>query len=326
MTAFRASVLAVLWAGAASGHAISMSSGFATVQGNRLEYILRMPQYEMSHIANPDRTLFDHIRFTSGGETALRLNSECHPDPASANVVCAANYQFRSRVERLDVESTLHEVTVPNHIHLLHAERNGKTDQAILDSTFPSASLAFRPPTLLELLAEQAGAGAVRAYSGAVQLLLLAALAAAARRRRELLILGAAFVSGECAGTAAILQANWQPTQRFAEAAVALALAYLALENLAFPESKGRWLLALVFGAFEGMYFARFITESGYRAEYVLGGAAGADALGLALAALLAWSASRIPSAGRFEVPARRVASAALMAGGLGWFLMRLRG
>ena len=40
-----------------------------------------------------------------------------------------------------------------------------------------------------------------------------------------------------------ILRADWQPSPRFAEAAAALALAYLALEILAFPQSRGRWLL-----------------------------------------------------------------------------------
>ncbi len=310
----------------AYGHAISMSSGFATVQGNRVEYILRMPQYEMAHIQNAERTLFQHIRFTSGGEAAKRLDGECHSDAATSNMVCAANYQFSAPVERLGVECSFHEITVPNHIHMLHAERNGKPDQAILDSSFPSASLAFRPPTAFEIFIEQAGSGARRAWSGTVQLLLLAALAIAARRRRELLVLGTAFAIGECAGTYGILQSNWQPTPRFAESAVALALAYLALENIAFPESKGRWVLALVFGAFEGMYFSLFVAESGFRTHYVLGGAVGADLTALGIAGLAAYGVSKLPVAVRNQRLLTRIASGILMVAGLGWFFVRLNG
>ncbi len=307
----------------AQGHAISMSSGFATVQGNRVEYILRMPQYEMVHVKDP-LTLFEHVRFTSAGEAGRRLDGECHPDTATANVVCAANYQFPAGVDRLGVESTLHEITVPNHIHMLHAERNGKPDQAILDSAFPSASLAFRPPTAFEILVDQAMAGAVRAWSGAVQVLLLVSLAVAARRRRELLALGLAFAVGECAGTYGILQSNWQPTPRFAESAVALALAYLALENIAFPESKGRWLLAIVFGAFEGMYFSLFVAESGFKTHYVLGGAVVADAVALAFAALAAFGLSKVEFVARHRQLLTRIASGLLLVTGLGWFFVRL--
>ena len=83
----------------------------------------------------------------------------------------------------------------------------------------------------------------------------------------------AAFLAGECAGTALLLRTLWQPPLRFAEAAVALAVAYLALEILSFPESGGRWMLAFVFGGFEAMLFALFVADSGYRAGWVLTGA-----------------------------------------------------
>jgi hypothetical protein len=300
-------------------HVISMSTGYATVAGNRVEYILRMPQYEMAHVKDP-HTLFDHIRFSSGFETGRRTDQECHDDPATSTYICAANYEFSRPVERLGVECTFYEVTVPNHIHMLHAERSGKSDQAILDSSFPSATLAFRPPTAFEIAVEQSGAGAERVWTNAVQLLLLIALAIASRSRRELAVVGVAFLLGECLGTVLISRSAWQPSPRFAEAAAALALAYLALEIIAFPKSGGRWLLALVFGGFEGMYFSLFLSESGYQAGYVLSGAAVAGALVLLIAALAGYL---IPS--RYRMRLSRIAASLLLVTGSIWFIIRLR-
>jgi len=298
-----------------------MSSGDATVAGNRIEYILRMPRYEMVGVEDPARALFDHIRFTSGFETARRLDGECHDDPASNNYLCAANYEFAKPVDRLGVDCTFYEVTVPNHIHMLRAERNGRSAQAILDSGFPSATLAFRPPTALETAAQQSGAGAMRVWTAAVQLLLLAALAMAARSSRELGALAAAYLAGECAGTVAILRTGWEPSLRFAEAAAALALAYLALEILVFPKSGGRWLIAAALGAFEGLYFSTFVSESGYGAFWVLAGAVAAGALVLLFAGVGLYAFVN----DRYRALLSRGAALALFLTGSVWFALRLR-
>ncbi|MDE3194774.1 MAG: hypothetical protein KGN84_00395, partial [Acidobacteriota bacterium] len=164
----------------ASAHVISMSTGWATVYGNRVEYILRMPKYEMPPGEDPAALLFGHIRFSSGFETGKLIGSECHDDPASSGYLCGASYVFSGPVEKLGVDCTFYEITVPNHIHMLHADRNGKSDQAILDSTFSDATLAFRPPTRAELIARQSGAGAFRVWTSWAILLLLVAVTLAA--------------------------------------------------------------------------------------------------------------------------------------------------
>ena len=303
-----------------------MSTGFATVTGNRVEYLVRMPEYEMTQVKDPEHALFRHLRFTSGFETGRIAGQECHHDPATSNFICAANYQFTQPVDRLGVECSFYEITVPNHIHMLHAERAGKSDRAILDSSFPSATLGFRPPTPAEQAAEQSVAGAMRVWTNSVQLLLLVALALAARTRPELLWIGLAFTAGECAGTAAILRSGWRPSFRFAEAAAALALTYLALEIIAFPRSTGRWLLALVFGGFSALYFAVFIADSGYLAPWVLAGAAFAGLSVLAAASLLGFGFSKLPWPASLRTALGKIPAAGLFLTGAVWFVPRLRG
>lgn len=310
----------------AEAHVISMSTGYATVNGTSVEYLLRMPEYEMAHVKDPEHALFRHIRFTSGFETGRITGQECHDDPASGNYICAANYTFSQPVERLGVECSFHEITVSNHIHMLHAERAGKTDQAILDAAFPTATLGFRPPTAAELAVEQSGAGAMRVWTNSIQLLLLAALALAARNRRELLWTGLAYLTGECVGTIAILRSGWQPSPRFAEAAAALALSYLALEIIAFPKSTGRWMLALLFGGFSAMYFSIFVSESGYQPGWVLAGTAFAAVCVLCAGALIGFAFSGLPLRDLHRNIAGKVAAAGLFVTGALWFFQRLAG
>jgi hypothetical protein len=296
-----------------------MSTGWATIDGSHVEYILRMPKYELPPANDPLDAIFSHIHFYSGFETGRLTGAECHDDPGTTNYLCAANYRFSAPVDRLRVDCTFYEATVPNHIHMLHAELAGKSDQAILDSAFSTATLAFRPPTAAELVAEQAGAGAFRVWTNRAQVLLLLAIALASRTRRELLALAAAFLCGQIAGTALILRTAWQPSPRFTEAAAALALAYLALEIIAFPQSRGRWLLALLFGSFEGMYFAVFLSDSGYRFGYVLSGAAIASLL------LIGVFGAFSPLLARYRALPLKAMAGALLATGSVWFVVRLR-
>jgi hypothetical protein len=297
-------------AGHLCAHMMSMSTGDATVSGNHVEYILRMPLYEIPHTEHPEKALFQHIRFASGGHAARTVNQECHADPAHDTYLCAAYYEFPEAVEHLDVDCTFYEVTVRNHVHLLRAEKNGKQDQAIFDYTFTHASILFRPPTAFETAVRQSGAGALRSVGGAIQILFLISLALAARSRRELAVLALMFVAGQIAG--ALM--HWRPPARFVESAAALTVAYLAVEILFLPEAGLRWLIAGCLGVFHGLYFALFIQDSGYRAAWVLGGAAVVEICVVAVAGVLL---ARVP---------RKIPAGVLLAVGLAWFFVRLRG
>jgi len=315
--------------GALSAHVISMSTGYAAIHGRELEYTFRIPDYEMAHVRDP-LSLFEHIHFSSDGEEGIRTGQECHPDPANSSYLCAADYRFSRVIERLDVECTFYQVTVPNHVHMLHAERAGKYDQAILDSSFPSATLAFRPPTAAEVAITQSGAGFMQVLESGAQLLLLFATAFAARGpdrapRAELIRFIAAFVAGQCASGVALHYASWQPQPRFAESAAALALAYLSLEMLMFPRSRGRWVMAGMLGIFSGMYFTFFINESGYSMTWVLAGAAVASTLVMAVVRVSLFGLNRIPLNALLRRWVPRVAASVMLCTGAIWFVLRLR-
>ncbi|MBV9508640.1 MAG: HupE/UreJ family protein [Acidobacteriia bacterium] len=305
----------------AAAHVMSMSSGDLTVDGTHAHYELRMPLYEVAHITNPDHSIFDNIHFASGLRQARPLTEQCRTDNASNTYVCAADYEFANPPDAIDVNCRFASITVPNHVHLLRAAMGGKRDQAVLDLSFPKATLRFRPPTPLETVVTETGAGFIRAWGGMVQILFLAALVLAGRSLKEMAALSGMFLAGQAVSVLVLSHSAWQPAARFAEAAAALTIAYLAMEILLLPQAGARWMIAAILGAFHGLYFDLLLRETNYNALYVLGGADLAELIAIAgIWALL----SQIKRVAHVLRPVQ-VSASALLAFGMVWFFLRLR-
>lgn len=301
-----------------AAHMVSLSTGELRIEGKLGRYELRMPLYEVAHVRAPEKTLMASVRFA---EASVR-ESSCAADEAAGAYLCRATYEFAEPVEEIEVESRLHAVTVPNHVHLLRAVKGDKSDQAVLDLSFPRATLRFEPPSAFEVAVRQTVAGMLRAAGGAAQLLFLLALVLAARSARELAALGAMFVLGEAVSCLAAPRLGFGPAARFIEAAAALTVAYLAAEILLLPAAGQRWLVAGVLGLFHGLYFEAFVRTSAYAPGYVLLGAAVAEAALLGLLGLAYWRLVRFQP----PAPLLRAAAGLLLATGLMWFGERLRG
>ena len=300
-------------------HMVSMSSGELKVQGDRAHYELRIPMYEVAHVREPEHTLLENVRFKGAGAWAKPINPSCGQQQDS--YVCTADYQFPAPVDVLEVECTLAKVTVPNHVHLLHAFRGDKSDQAVFDLSFTSAEIRFRPPTAFETYARESSAGFMRAAAGLAPLLFLAGLVLAARNRRELIALTASFLVAESLACVLAPRIPWPLSPRFVEAAAALTIAYLAFEIVLLPDSRYRWLVVGVLGLFHGTYFSMFLAQTGYRAPAFLSGVALAELLLIALFSLALTALARF-AAMRRAVP---IAASLLLVTGVVWFFIRLR-
>jgi hypothetical protein len=161
----------------------------------------------------------------------------------------------------------------------------------------------------------------MRAVVGPVQLLFLAALVLAARRQRELVLLATMFLAGEIAAAIAAHVYRWQPPVRFVEAAMALSIAYLAVEILFLPEAGGRAWVAAVLGGFHGLWMSLVLAASYFRPLYVLGGAAVGEIAVIVALGIGLWMLRR-----RWVVT-RLVQSSAglLLIFGISWFVLRMR-
>jgi hypothetical protein len=298
-----------------AAHMVSMSTGELRVSGATARYELRMPLYEVAHVRDPERTFFEHIHFRGSGGEARLVKHTCSEQEGA--YVCDGDYQFPSPPDAITIECTFASVTVPNHVHLLRAYRDHKSDQAVFDLSFTSAEVRFRPPTVLEMAVRETAAGFLRAVEGAAPLLFLAALVLAARSRRELAALAGALLGGELAAILLAPVLRVDLSARFIEAAAALTIAYLALEVVLLPQSRTRWMVVAVLGLFHGMYFAAFLIGSGYGPAWFFTGVAVAQILVVGGLGLASRPILRI----RRVVP---VAASVLLATGLGWFFLRL--
>jgi HupE / UreJ protein len=291
----------LLLAASARAHVVSLSTGDLRVDGPTAVYELRIPMYEVAHAPNP-ATIIDHIRFAG----AHRTKVDCRDD--NGTYVCVAHYEFAGRMDRLEVECTYFEVTVPNHVHVLQATQGANSDQAVFDQSTTHAELIFRPPSPAEAFARGAFQGIWRAVTSPAVLFLFA-LALASRSRREALILIAMYFAGEFLMRPVAPKIPWPLSPRFVEAAMALTVVYLAIEILALPEAGKRWIVVLALGLFHGLYFAAF------PASYLTG----AILMQLILIAALTWITIR------WSTPLiRRIAATALLAAGLSWFAARV--
>jgi hypothetical protein len=299
------------------GHVVSMSSAELKIEGARGHYELRIPLYEVTHVAHPETALLQHVRFSG----ARLLSSDCRAESGRDAYICDAEYDFGAPPDRVDAECTLASITVPNHVHMLRVAMGGKHDQAMFDLNFTRSTLRFRPPSPAEIAATEMAAGFARALGAPVQLLFLAALVLAARSRGELARLAGMFLIGQAAAVFLVPHSGWQPAPRFVEAAAALTIAYLAVEILMLPQAGARWLIAGVLGVFHGLFFYLLLQDAGYRPGFVLAGAAVAE---LALLAVLAVVFARIARWGKALRPVQ-VSASALLVFGMVWFILRLR-
>jgi hypothetical protein len=279
-------------------HVVSMSTGEFRIDGPLAEYELRMPMVEVAQMANPS-SILDHIRFDGGH----RMSAKCADEDGT--FVCHASYEFETIVpDHLGVECTFFQVTVPNHVHWLHAVRGANSDQEIFDQAFPRSELRFRPPSRIETLGRGFALGFARAAMNWIGLLFVLGLAIAAPRS---ILPVACFILGE---VFAILVGPHIPSPlapRFLEAAMALTVAYLAVEILMAAAKHMAWIVG-VLGLFHGLSIA------GFPVPYSVG------ALALQLVALTVLALC----ARRFSLVWRRGLAWALLAAGLVGFAMKV--
>jgi hypothetical protein len=296
-------LLALLPIYTAYAHVVSMSNGELQVNGRTATYELRIPMYEIAHVTHPETALLDQVTF----EGARRTSSQCQEQ--SGTYVCRADYEFDHPVpDKIDVECTLFQVTVPNHVHLLYAVQGPNSDQAVFDQSFRQVEVRFHPPSRAELIAKAAAAGIARLFKSVSGLLFLAVLVLAARNPREMGILTVAFLAGEWLAWPLAPRIPLSFSPEFLEAVLALTAAYLAAEIVFLPDSRARWAVVPILGVAHGLPFAAFPRS------YL---ASAAIAQVLILSTL--WLAAR-----KMPTGWRRPAAGALLIAGLGWLVRQL--
>jgi hydrogenase/urease accessory protein HupE len=121
----------------------------------------------------------------------------------------------------------------------------------------------------------------------------------------------------------------WQPSSRWVEAAIALSIVYVGVENIFFPQPRYRWLLTFALGLVHGFGFAGVLAEIGIPQEsralslffFNLGVEVGQIAVLLIVLPLLMLAHRKIAW---FETRGVLIGSLAVVAMGAFWFVQRI--
>jgi len=287
-------IAAPIWA-----HVVSMSTGELRIDGPLADYELRIPMVEVAQMGNP-ALILDYIHFDGGHRTSAKCADE------DGTYVCHASYEFATLVpERLGVECRFFEATVPNHVHWLHAVRGANSDQEIFDQAFPNSELRFRPPSQIETFLREFGLGFARAARNWIGLLFVLGLAIAAP---SAILPFACFLLGEAAAILIGPRIPWPLAPRFLEAAMALTVAYLAVEILMAADAKNLAWIVGVLGVFHGL------SVSGFPLPYSVA----AGVLQVAVFTALTFLARRVSTGWKKGI------AWGLLAAGLGGFVLRV--
>jgi hypothetical protein len=283
----------------AFAHVVSISTGELRIDGPLAEYELRVPMIEIAQMAHP-AAILDHIQFEGGHRRSAKCAEE------DGTYVCHASYEFETLVpDRLGVECTFFEVTVPNHVHWLNAVRGANSDQEVFDQAFPRSELKFRAPSRLETLGRESGMGFLRAAENWIGLLFLLGLAIAAPR--AWLTFGC-FLLGEVGAMLIGPRIPWPLAPRFLEAAMALTVAYLAVEILMAADVKNLAWIVGTLGVFHGLGISSFPVRY----------SVGAGVLQIVVFFGMGMGAKRL------SVPWRRGIGCGLLAAGLAGFAVKV--
>ena len=232
-----------------------MSSGELHVDGRTATYELRIPD-----VRSRAR---DQSRNSAARSSEVRRRAPDFlnvPEEQRRNLHLPRRLRIRPAwcPDKIEVECTLFQVTVPNHVHLLYAVQGPNSDQEVFDQSFRQAEVRFHPPSRAELIAKDAAAGIARLFKSVSGLLFLAVLVLAARNTREVGILTIAFLAGEWLARPSSPRIPMSFSPEFLEAVLALTVAYLAAEIVFLPDSQARWAVVPVLGVAHGLAFAAF--------------------------------------------------------------------
>jgi hydrogenase/urease accessory protein HupE len=169
--------------------------------------------------------------------------------------------------------------------------------------------------------------GVEHILTGYDHLLFLLALVVAGRGMRQLVAIVTSFTVAHSLTLAAATFGWVQPPPRLIEAAIALSIAYVGVENLLVKDVRGRWRLTFVFGLVHGFGFANVLREMelprAALASSLFTFNAGVE-LGQLGVLVLAWPVLRAAQRSAYAVNITRAVSAVVIVFGVVWFMQRV--
>jgi hypothetical protein len=282
-----------------SAHLVSFSESELSLEGNRAEFRLSIPLYELEHLRQARETLLERFQFPGATLTASGCRAE------GDQWQCRAAIVFPADPSSVKVKCDLAAVLVAGHVHVMRLRRAGYERSAVFDLTFREAVISVLAPAPAERWARNAAAGAARAVAGWSRWLWIAVLAFAMRRDWRM-------VAAAVAGAALGLFAGRPVLPGLLEAGAAAVAAYVSFEAGFFADGAWRWVGIAALGVASGLDLQWLQARTDANGAVLL---IGWLLAACGIAAAVAYPAAHLPDR------ARRGVSLALIAVALTWFV-----
>jgi len=270
-------------------HTTSISYSEINIRERTVQLRLRLNLYEVNFAAqldgNSDRVLsesevnssfpkwadrlFDNIQIDGQGHPGRATLDSFTFVPDTGALECLASYSFPQLLEDVHFRVTLHNLTDSGHLNLALIQYDSRQEQRFfnLENSETRVGLRRDPAGILKRWGRWlfiGGSRVIGSYDclGFLFGLLLVNRGLRCQKRSSLAFLLAQMV----AFTVGAFNLAVLP-QRFLGSAIALSMAYIAIENLLIKEASNRWLIALFFGVIFGFSFSSPPAEWGISQE-----------------------------------------------------------
>lgn len=341
-------LLLVLPIGAAA-HPLSVSYSRFELDGRVLEAVYRLPLDDVDLLLQLDADLDGSV--ASGElraartrlETYLRERAQIEADGIvlepelqgtsvwldSADfpyVSIEARYAAPEPVERFEISVGALTELYPLHRNLAEVVIGGATEQYVFQHGNRWVG-QVRSPGWWQAAREFTRLGVEHIFTGYDHLVFLLGLLLVGRGLRDLFAIVTAFTVAHSITLALAALGIVHPTVWVVEAAIALSVAYVGLENLVARTFRHRWLIAFFFGLVHGFGFAAMLQDARPTGEIsllaLLTFNAGVE-LGQLAVVTLAWPLLWTLRRSRYRATVVRVTSVLIAGCGVFWFVERI--
>jgi hypothetical protein len=219
-------------------------------------------QIGLSRIA---RRVFDNFQIEAQGEVGKASLNALNLVPSAGELECSLLYSFSQPIEEVLLRVTLYNITDSGHWNLAQLQYDDQQEQKYFNLENPTAIIELRRGWMsyVRLGERFLVFGGKRILTGYDSLAFLFGLLLVAQTFGSLLkSVGIFLIAQTLTLQVGALDVISLPP-RFVDSAIALSVAYIALENLLLKEATNRWLIAGLFGLIFGFSLSVNIKEWG---------------------------------------------------------------
>lgn len=252
-------------------HDISRSESTLEVQGRQVDATLTLNLLDFHKLPDIDRNhdgvvsydeldeaiepLYAAVRqhyIVRAADVAVQTTLERYALVGQNVLRLDITYRFAADVRSVTIESTLDQISQPDHRHLTSATVGGSVQEAVLDAATPTVVFETGRGAYLRTALSFGRLGIERMFTGYDHLAFLLGLLIATATIRSLIKIVACFTIAHSITLAlATFDAVVLPA-RLTESLIALSIGYVAVENLLPTPPVARYRMTFLFGLFHG--------------------------------------------------------------------------